>query len=191
MTRSMSSEPPESISLPPPTPNYLQSQRAPIDSDNIVCLGPLPGNISLPSLSPKHLQFQPQNPRPAPKVTKEKDTSIVWPTAGPMSPIQQDPLLHDSSPLPPYQSPVAPIFTREHSLHAHKHQSEDRHPERDPRRRSTDSLGSNFTVEEEARIQAQIVRNLSMLGQERVGGEGDIVHIPQPSARRFSFEYDQ
>jgi hypothetical protein len=59
------------------------------------------------------------------------------------------------------------------------------------RRRSVDSLGSNFTVEEEARIQAQVVRNLSMLGQERVGGEGDMVHIPQPSARRFSFEYDR
>ncbi|ROW14523.1 hypothetical protein VPNG_03130 [Cytospora leucostoma] len=117
--------------------------------------------------------------------THGQDSSVIWPTTRPISPIQQDPLLHDSSPLNPYHSPVAPTFTRGQStLQAHRQQ------DWDLRRRSNDSLGSNFTVEEEARIQAQVARNLSMLGQERVGGEGDIVHIPQPSAKRFSFEYD-
>ncbi|KUI68703.1 hypothetical protein VM1G_04015 [Cytospora mali] len=182
----------DSRSLPPPTPTYLQSQRAPIDSDNIVCLGPLPDNILLPSLSPKHIRFQPQSSRPAPRaVAPEKnDHSLIWPTTRSMSPIQQDPLLHDSSPLPPYRGSVAPAFTREHSPYAYRDYDEDYYRGADPRR-STDSLGSNFTVEEEARIQEQIVKNLSMLGQERVGGEGDIVHIPQPSERRFSFEDDR
>ncbi|PSR80631.1 hypothetical protein BD289DRAFT_455186 [Coniella lustricola] len=56
------------------------------------------------------------------------------------------------------------------------------------RRPSADSLGSNFTVEEEARIQAQIVKNLSMIGKERVVGGNDIVHIPQISNKRYSWE---
>ncbi|ROW09369.1 hypothetical protein VMCG_02567 [Cytospora schulzeri] len=184
MSRSTSSGQTEPRSLPPPTPTYLQSQRAPIDSDNIICLGPLPDNIS-----PKNLQFQPQKPRPTPRAAittpneKHHHNSPIWPAANSIGPIQQDPLLHDSSPPPAYhqgpaavQVAVVPItLTRDR--------------DRSPRRRSsTDSLGSNFTVEEEARIQEQVVRNLSMLGQERVGGEGDMVHIPQPSARRFSFE---
>ncbi|ROW05507.1 hypothetical protein VSDG_00058 [Cytospora chrysosperma] len=189
MSRSTTSERTEPCSLPPPTPTYLQSQRAPIDTDNIICLGPLPDNIS-----PKHLQFQPQKPRAVatPLHHGNQSSSPVWPTAGPIGPIQQDPLLHDSSPLPPYQSPAAvPVLTCEHP----PQQEGDHHHHHcrggAGRRRSVDSLGSNFTVEEEARIQAQVVRNLSMLGQERVGGEGDIVHIPQPSDRRFSFEYDR
>ncbi|KUI54844.1 hypothetical protein VP1G_02224 [Cytospora mali] len=182
----------ESRSLPPPTPTYRQSQRAPIDSDNIVCLGPLPDNILLPTLSPKHIRFQPQSSRPTPRaVAPEKnDHSLIRPTTRSMSPIQQDPLLHDSSPLPPYRGSVTPTFTRGHSPYAYRDYYEDSYRKADPRR-STDSLGSNFTVEEEARIQEQIVKNLSMLGQERVGGEGDIVHIPQPSERRFSFEDDR
>lgn len=197
MSRSISSEHAEARSLPPPTPTYPQSQRAPIDSDNIICLGPLPDNIFLAQLSPNHTQFPPHPPGAKPRAVKpfEEDTAAIWPTYP-----HQDPLLHDSSPLPPYQSPVSPIFTHEHpSLHAaaHRYHGGDVDDQGwwgglgPHRRRSTDSLGSNFTVEEEARIQAQIVRNLSMLGQERVGGEGDMVHIPQPPERRFSFDEDR
>ena len=107
--------------------------------------------------------------------------------SSPDSPVTQDLFLHDQSPLAPYQSPVKSVFTRELSLRSDRPGTDSSYREAD-RRGSTDSLGSNFTVEEEARIQAQIVKNLSMLGQERVGGEFDIVHVPQPSPRRYSWE---
>lgn len=176
MSRTTSSDQTEPLSKLPPTPTYLQSQRAPIDSDNIICLGPLPDNIS-----PKNLQFQPQRPRLAPfRTTRQHDkehNNNKPPTAR----------------RPPYQALAVPTPAREQQQPAPAHQlrAVAVTPGEDSRRRSADSLGSNFTVEEEARIQAQKVRNLAMLGQERVGGKVDIVHIPQPSARRFSFEDDR
>lgn len=186
MSRSASSDQMEPRFQLPPTPTYLQSQRAPIDSDNIICLGPLPDNIS-----PKHLQFQPQKPRPAPRATTPVEearhhhhhssnsfSSTIRRAA--KSTRRHRPARQDSPPPPPPPAPYRQPRAAAAAVAAD-----------DPRRRSADSLGSNFTVEEEARIQAQVVRNLSMLGQERVGGEGDMVHIPQPSARRFSFEDDR
>lgn len=190
MSRSNSGAYTESQSLPPPTPTYSQSgsqsQRAPIDSTNFVCLGPLPAHIPFPS---PHL---PRDQKAAQVELRiypaEKDDDFI---SSHSEHIYQDPLLHDTNPLRPHHSPVTPIFTREHSQHAHRQQQQqqyDREEPEDNRRQSTDSLGSNFTVEEEARIQAQIVKNLSMLGQERVIGSTDIVHIPQISERRYSWE---
>lgn len=186
-------QPVESRSLAPPTPTYHQSQRAPIDTENIICLGPMPDNVQFPSPSNNHFRSQSQQvPRSPPKlvIPNEQHSSPTSPSS-PDSPIYQDLYLHDQSPLAPYQSPVKSVFTRELSLHSSRQADDDANREGDcegDRRGSTDSLGSNFTVEEEARIQAQIVKNLSMLGHERVGGEGDIVHVPQPSPRRYSWE---
>ncbi|KAG8167734.1 hypothetical protein KVR01_003423 [Diaporthe batatas] len=183
-------KPIESRSLPPPTPTYHQSQRAPIDTENIVCLGPMPDNMQFPSSSNNHFRSQTQqNPRSPPMlvIPNGQQRSPPASPSSPPSPVTQDLFLHDQSPLAPYQSPVKSVFTRELSLHSDRPGTESSFREAD-RRGSTDSLGSNFTVEEEARIQAQIVKNLSMLGQERVGGEGDIVHVPQPSPRRYSWE---
>lgn len=183
-------KPVESRSLPPPTPTYHQSQRAPIDTENIICLGPMPDNMQFPSPSNNHFRSQSQqNPRPPPKlvIPNEQHSSPASPSS-PSSPVTQDLFLHDQSPLAPYQSPVKSVFTRELSLHSNRQGTADGSYREEDRRGSTDSLGSNFTVEEEARIQAQIVKNLSMLGHERVGGEGDIVHVPQPSPRRYSWE---
>ncbi|KAI3402238.1 hypothetical protein diail_167 [Diaporthe ilicicola] len=182
-------KPVESRSLPPPTPTYHQSQRAPIDTENIICLGPMPDNVQFPSPSNNRFRSQsqqgPQSP-PVLVIPNEQHSSPASPSS-PSSPVYQDLYLHDQSPLPPYQSPVKSVFTRELSLHSSR-QADDASYREGERRGSTDSLGSNFTVEEEARIQAQIVKNLSMLGQERVGGESDIVHVPQPSPRRYSWE---
>ncbi|KAH8752005.1 hypothetical protein F5883DRAFT_206809 [Diaporthe sp. PMI_573] len=185
-------KPIESRSLPPPTPTYHQSQRAPIDTENIICLGPMPDNMQFPSPSNNHFRSQSQqNPRSPPMlvIPNEQHSSPPSPNrpSSPNSPVTQDLFLHDQSPLAPYQSPVKSVFTRELSLRSDRPETDSSYREAD-RRGSTDSLGSNFTVEEEARIQAQIVKNLSMLGQERVGGEFDIVHVPQPSPRRYSWE---
>ncbi|KAK2613864.1 hypothetical protein N8I77_000738 [Diaporthe amygdali] len=182
-------KPVEARSLPPPTPTYHQSQRAPIDTENIICLGPMPENIQFPSPSNNHFRSQSQqNPRSPPKlVIPDEQYSLPASPSSPSSPVTQDLFLHDQSPLAPYQSPVKSVFTRELSLHSSRQGGGESYHEAE-RRGSTDSLGSNFTVEEEARIQAQIVKNLSMLGHERVGGESDIVHVPQPSPRRYSWE---
>lgn len=202
----------ESLSLPPPTPTYqrTQTKRIPDDTTNFECLGPLPANIPLPS--PQHFQTEqrarsPHSPGKIPVHEEEHglDSPFSFRTASssrgssPMyaqAPLlhgsnpflshsrskvpvyAQDPLLHDSSPFRPHHSPVNPTFTAALADFEAKRE----------RRQSTDSLGSNFTVEEEARIQAQIVRNLEMLGRERVVVGDDIVHIPQISGRRYSWE---
>ncbi|KAI5917113.1 aspartic peptidase domain-containing protein [Camillea tinctor] len=49
---------------------------------------------------------------------------------------------------------------------------------------TTDTLGSDFTIEEEARQQA--ARTLG-----RMGGFDDIVHVPQPAHRRYSWEEEE
>ena len=157
----------------------------------------MPDNMQFPSPSNNHFRSQSQqNPRsPPPRlvIPDEPHSSPASPSS-PSSPVTQDLFLHDQSPLAPYQSPVKSVFTRELSLRSDRQGGDGSYREadssyREPERRgSTDSLGSNFTVEEEARIQAQIVKNLSMLGHERVGGESDIVHVPQPSPRRYSWE---
>ncbi|RYP75751.1 hypothetical protein DL771_002238 [Monosporascus sp. 5C6A] len=103
--------------LPPSTP----IQRWPIDSDNVVCLGPLPPGVRLP------YQTYP---------------SSMPPPAGPPCVDLMDP-------------PTIPSLDRRH------------------RASTTDTLGSNYTVDEESRW--------------RIHGS-DIVHIPQPPERRYSWE---
>lgn len=107
-----------------------------------------------------------------------------------------DVVLHETHGLRPQPSPASSIF-REQSLRGHVGHIDDEsnygtYEEINRfgglRRQSTDSLGSNFTVEEEERIQAQIAKNLAMLGQERVVGTTDIVHIPQYPEKRYSWE---
>ncbi|RYP18765.1 hypothetical protein DL767_009765 [Monosporascus sp. MG133] len=112
----------------PSTPSYgsliplsTPIQRRPIDSDNVVCLGPLPPNVRLP------YQTYP---------------SSMPPPAGPRGIDLMDP-------------PTIPSLDRRH------------------RGSTTDTLGSNYTVDEESRW--------------RIHGS-DIVHIPQPPERRYSWE---
>lgn len=179
----------DAVSLRPTTPtrraqpaqSHTQTQRIPSDTTNFVCLGPLPANIPMPS--PEHFMPERQRSRSPPsRALAPMPSSFSASAAASPSPVYaMDPLLHASDPFrtPSLASPSpvdAPTFSEAHSL-----------PGRD-RRPSTDSLGSNFTVEEEERIQAEIVRNLEMLGRQRVGGGEDIVHIPQISGRRYSWE---
>lgn len=138
----------------------------------------------------------PEQQQPPPQEVKSHDLSVSQLTPG-----RSSPTFHETTSLRPQPSPGAPVY-RERSLRAHvghvdEDEDEDGHDADDDhegtrfgglRRQSTDSLGSNFTVEEEERIQAQIAKNLAMLGQERVFGTTDIVHIPQYPERRYSWE---
>lgn len=140
----------------PPSPTY---QRSPIDSSNIVCLGPLPDNIRLPPLRP---------PQSTPRIVVPQEPSIAPSSASPMSSLHQ---------MPSNQSDISPG---------------PRHP--DEPRKSIETLGSNYTVEEETRIQQQFLRSESMRGQERIDGfdgEFDWVHVPQVAHRRYSWENDR
>lgn len=201
----------ESQPLAPPTPTYSlpRSQPSPqrtniIEATHFECLGPLPDHIEIPSppyFRTAHQQQQ-EDPFLTPRVrTPEDERSPVVGGGGQQSStittsatgetIQvfvQDPLLHESNPFRHIPSPVHPTFDRELSVHAQSIHDGGSCSSTNNRRDSTDSLGSNFTVEEEARIQEQIVRNLEALDKERVMGEMDIVHIPQVSARRYSWE---
>lgn len=213
MSRSDSGGAQESKPLAPPTPTYSlpRSQPSPqrtniIEATHFECLGPLPDHIEIPS--PPYFRTahqQQQDPFLTPRVHTPEDRSPVGvggqqessssssnttnasATAEPAQLYVQDPLLHESNPFRHLPSPVHPTFDRAHSVHAQSLRDGDSCSQLN-RRDSTDSLGSNFTVEEEARIQEQIVRNLDALDKERVMGEMDIVHIPQISARRYSWE---
>lgn len=188
--------------LVPPTPTYSlpRSQPSPqranvIDATHFECLGPLPDHIPIPSPPHFRTQHQPQQdpflsprirtPENRPSMEQESRNTTISTTGESIQVFVQDPLLHETNPFRPHHSPVNPTFTREDSVRAHSLQDSDL---RNARRESTDSLGSNFTVEEEAMIQAQIVKNLDALDKERVMGEMDIVHIPQISERRYSWE---
>lgn len=191
----------ESQPLAPPTPTYSlprsqpSPQRAAIEATHFECLGPLPDHIPIPS--PPHFRTQhqqQQDPFLTPRVRTPDDRSLVGQERSTVTSsasgetiqvFAQDPLLHETNPFRQQPSPVHPTFDRAHSVHAYSLQESDLS---ETRRESTDSLGSNFTVEEEARIQEQIVRNLDALDKERVMGERDIVHIPQISERRYSWE---
>lgn len=192
----------ESYPLAPPTPTYSlpRSQPSPqraavIEATHFECLGPLPDHIPIPS--PPHFRTQHQQqqdpfltprartPEDRPPVEQQSNTTATSATGESIQVFVQDPLLHETDPFRPHHSPVHSTFSREHSVHAHSFQDSDL---RKTRRDSADSLGSNFTVEEEMRIQAQIVKNLDALDKERVMGEMDIVHIPQISERRYSWE---
>lgn len=200
----------ESQPLAPPTPTYSlpRSQPSPqrttiIEATHFECLGPLPDHIEIPS--PPYFrtahQQQPEDPFLTPRVLtpedhrspvvgggQESSTITTSATGETIQVFVQDPLLHESNPFRHLPSPVHPTFDRELSVHAQSIRDGGSCSPADNRRDSTDSLGSNFTVEEEARIQEQIVRNLEALDKERVMGEMDIVHIPQVSARRYSWE---
>lgn len=195
--RSRSDSSAQTSSFPHRQPqSQTQTQRIPSDVTEFVCLGPLPESIPMPSpdqFRTERQQQQKSSPRSPPRAPPSPVFSV-----GSASPAySQDPLLHDSDPFRPRHSPASLAFPS-----ASEEEEEERHPwhrldgdggglfsglERE-RRPSADSLGSNFTVEEEERIQAQIVKNLEMLGQERVVGGDDIVHIPQISGRRYSWE---
>ncbi len=111
----------------PPVPHSTTIQRVPIDTSNIVCLGPLPDNVQLP--------YQlPPPPQPAP------------PPAAAYFPYGEFP---EAPPIPPSVN------------------------HRWNRVSTAETLGSNYTVEEEAR--------------GRIQGS-DIVHIPHLPDRRYSWE---
>ncbi|KAI0525762.1 aspartic peptidase domain-containing protein [Xylaria bambusicola] len=109
-------------------------QRTPIDSTNVVCLGPLPDNVRFPH------QMMVQRP------PGSQNHDLVLPTM---------PTIASENP------------SRRHS--------------------TADTLGSNFTLEEEARV-AAVTRGDAACG--RIDGF-DIVHVPQMAHRRYSWEEEE
>ncbi|KAI8956238.1 aspartic peptidase domain-containing protein [Xylaria longipes] len=122
---SISSQPTNSMAKQPPI------QRTPIDSTNVVCLGPLPDNIRFPH------QLMVQRPPGAQG--------------------------HD------YVLPTMPTIPSENPSRRHS---------------TADTLGSNFTLEEEARV-AATRDDTAAVG--RIDGF-DIIHVPQMAHRRYSWE---
>ncbi|KAI0965643.1 aspartic peptidase domain-containing protein [Xylaria arbuscula] len=128
-----------------PVPLQPPVQRTPIDSTNVVCLGPLPDNVRFP--------HQMMVQRPPGNLTYD----IVLPTM---------PTIASENP------------SRRHS--------------------TADTLGSNFTLEEEARVAATVAatgvdtaRVDTTRGDTTAFGriDGlDIVHVPQMAHRRYSWE---
>lgn len=185
------------LPAPPVTPTFQQTQtrRIPEDVTEFVCLGPLPDGISMPSPDQFCRQKQARSPpRPpshaSPSQQYGEPSPVSTRAAGTNPTFIQDPLLHETDPFGPRHSPASMTFsfsTMEQQA-ARDGAGMDLFGASRDRRPSTDSLGSNFTVEEEARIQAQIVKNLETRAQGRVGGGDDIVHIPQISVKRYSWE---
>ncbi|KAI0484711.1 acid protease [Xylariaceae sp. FL0804] len=126
------SAPSYGASLMPPQPSF---QRTPIDPARVICLGPLPNNVSLPGSQPGSR---------APNVSGHRLSALHSP-------------------------PFAPMHRREST---------------------TETLGSNFTIEEEARVFATgTPTNNPTLG--RMDGFEDIVHVPQPARRKYSWEEER
>ncbi|KAI1631153.1 aspartic peptidase domain-containing protein [Biscogniauxia mediterranea] len=158
LTRSASSSSSTAAGSPPsPSPPRGGGggiQRTPIDPSRVVCLGPLPDNV-----------------RPRPQ----------WPAM---------------FPPPPPPPPPPPVSSSSSPRHRRADEDEDEDEDdfaaaaaadhhRHSRCLSTaDTLGSDFTIEEEARQQA--ARTLG-----RMGGFDDIVHVPQPAHRRYSWEEEE
>lgn len=152
----------------PPSPAHLQ--RTPIDPSRVICLGPLPGNVRLP-------RHHPSIPR------------LILPDVPAL-----DPSLQRSVGPPQGLPPQLPPSNSHH------------------RRRSTSTLGSDYTVDEQLQIQNQdnISPNGSMSPQhdeapqeersdhspqspcsmERIDGGSELVHVPQPADKRYSWEDD-
>ncbi|KAI0391059.1 acid protease [Xylariaceae sp. FL0594] len=142
--RSVSSVAPRSYQdaspLPPHSLTRAPIQRTPIDTSNIVCLGPLPENVQLPH----------------PPITRRNQGAQLNGVALPPMP-----------PIPPTPPVLSPNTSRRQSM--------------------ADTLGSNYTLEEEARAAAA---REAAAAFERIDGF-DIVHIPQMAHQRYSWEEER
>jgi hypothetical protein len=184
--------------LPPPS-----FQRTPIDPSRVVCLGPLPEHIELPT-------HRPPPPPPTP-------TTRIFNSGG-----QPTEIISPISPLGP-SGPPSPLPLPPGRLGGHY---------RSETNGSTETLGSNYT-EEEGRIQEEIMtrhagnthqqqqlpreppqlqrrsRRITLQprqtqGQggneddmpnspqsmERIEGTDGLIHVPQVADKRYSWEQD-
>ncbi|KAM7217047.1 Aspartic peptidase domain containing protein [Rhypophila decipiens] len=137
-------------------------QRTPIDPTRVVCLGPLPENVELPSQR-----------APIPRIFAP-DGRMVNPNLPVVQPRDQPP------------SPVSLKHSKSNG------------------RGSNDTLGSNFTVEEENRLQGDGIPSprvrasrrtdddhdfpRSPHSMERIEAGSELVHVPQVAEKRYSWE---
>lgn len=183
-------------------------QHSPIDQQEIICLGPLPEHVRLPLQNPpKTRRHQP----PAPQLIGPEGRKVA------ASPIPEDPAAV-VQPLRLRSQSTAPLVssTSAEQLIVSPPRSTDcpRLQLRiDPgvsvpitsgiRRGSADTLGSNFTVEEEEeeeRKQVEFTRQQSLRNAgspaspnsfERFDPAAELVHVPQVPDRRYSWEEDK
>ncbi|KAI2779064.1 acid protease [Daldinia loculata] len=134
-------------------PPLASFQRTPIDASRVICLGPLPDNVQLPH-QPVHTPETPQTPQ----TTQPSIPGIV-----------------DSDGQPIAYPPMPPIPDNDESQYDSRRASR--------RVSRADTLGSNYTIEEEARMTA--AHEQAFLG--RIDGP-DLIHIPQPASQRYSWE---
>ncbi|KAI6490887.1 hypothetical protein MCOR11_007325 [Pyricularia oryzae] len=189
--------------LLPPTP----IQRTPIDQSEIVCLGPLPENICLPNQQPPLPRNQTTIlPSDSASQAAGADSSNAVPTPRPSSHLSAYPPRSTTPPAAatPTQPPSPPADPRR-GLRIETPSNSFAHVRRASRRDSSESLGSDFTVDEEERmVDNNIVRQQSRRAAdadgvspqstsspERIDAATELIHIPQVSERRYSWEDDK
>jgi hypothetical protein len=144
-------------------------QRTPIDPSRVVCLGPLPENLTFARVRP-----------PIPR--------IVAPAPPSPSAAEQGQAFLQAQNLPLPHSP--------------RHQ-------RSPTQGSTSTLGSNYTVEETSRLQAEgaVIQPTVVVADERnsessqenemprsparIETGAELIHVPQVAEKRYSWEDDR
>lgn len=192
---------PRSFDMTIPSPSI---QRTPIDQGEIVCLGPLPDNVLLPNQQPLIAR---NHPTILPADSASQAAGAYSRGAVPVSP-------HSSLALPSPRSPATPVTVS--SMGSPSSSADPRRclriepptaspgqTKRVPKRGSADTLGSNFTVDE-VEVKGNTSRRQnshdtsmdgmspqSMHSPERIDAATELVHIPQVSERRYSWEDDK
>ncbi|TLS29821.1 hypothetical protein PpBr36_01263 [Pyricularia pennisetigena] len=182
-------------------------QRTPIDQSEIVCLGPLPENICLPNQqSPLPRNQTTILPSDSASQAAGTDASTDMPTSPPSSHM---PAYPQRSTTPPTaatsRQPLSPQADPRRGLRIETPSNSFGLIKRASRRDSSESLGSDFTVDEEERmVDNDIVRQQdrraadadgvspqSTSSPERIDAATELIHIPQVSERRYSWEDDK
>ncbi|KAL8298626.1 hypothetical protein RB597_006622 [Gaeumannomyces tritici] len=180
-------------------------QHSPIDHQEIVCLGPLPENIRLPLQNPPKTRRQQP---PVPQLIGPEGRKVT------ASPIPEDPADARHLRIPPRLAASVPSSSPGlHTASPPRSAGDPRFNLRiDPgltapptpgvRRGSADTLGSNFTVEEQEEEWKQVEftrqQSLRIAGTptspssfERFDPAAELVHVPQVPDKRYSWEEDK
>lgn len=177
----------------PPTPTC---QRTPIDPSRVICLGPLPENVQLPhqqpSLTSLRSRSTPQQPSMTSMRSAQQHPSLMSMRSIPQIVTPDRSASQGGGPLSRRQQPP-----RENLAAIRRSRSS---------RGSNDSLGSNFTMEEEnqltggessARPPTEVPPPpppatddfpRSPRSMERIETGCELVHVPQVADKRYSWE---
>lgn len=177
----------------PPTPTC---QRTPIDPSRVICLGPLPENVQLPhqqpSLTSLRSRSTPQQPSMTSMRSAQQHPSLMSMRSIPQIVTPDRSASQGGGPLSRRQQPA-----RENLAAIRRSRSS---------RGSNDSLGSNFTMEEENQLTGESSSARppteappppppatddfprSPRSMERIETGCELVHVPQVADKRYSWE---